>query len=288
MAKQSGTKGPLSEGLTKVLMTLLLLAAGGWWLWNHDGGFQEALSQYVENGDLLTLESKYTPKQIMEAHRAELIGTQNRTYREATLKYVPYLLMEVKDTEGQKTREGILLWSMEDGEVVLNSETWETTHGLKDCLECEATRNDFKIIQALAARPTGTASIQELQKDLHLDHEAMVGWLDSARRKHLIVQQGNIIQLHFENPKLLIIPQKRMKQNLVLKPAANAKKVPKTFSKSQIVKIAKAAFGHDFSIRSEKEVFLPIYSLEVLNADGSVQVTDWNALNGQRIAPKYM
>ncbi len=42
------------------------------------------------------------------------------------------------------------------------------------------------------------------------------------------------------------------------------------------------------TIRSEKEVFLPIYSIEVLNADGSVQVTDWNALNGQRIAPKYM
>ena len=288
MAKQSATKGPLSDGLIKVLMTVVIVAAGGWWLWSNDGGFQEALSQYVENGDLLTLESKYTPKQIMEAHRAELIGTQNRTYREATLKYVPYLLMEVKDTEGQKTREGILLWSMEDGEVVLNSETWETTHGLKDCIECEASKNDFKIIQALSARPTGTASIQELQKDLHLDPEALVSWLDSARKKHLIVQQGNIIQLHFENPKLLIIPQKRMKQNLVLKPAANAKKVPKNFSKSQIVKIAKAAFGYDFSIRSEKEVFLPIYSIEVLNADGSVQVTDWNALNGQRIAPKYM
>ena len=36
------------------------------------------------------------------------------------------------------------------------------------------------------------------------------------------------------------------------------------------------------------DLFLPVYSLEILNPDGSVQMSEWNALTGKKIAPHYL
>ena len=70
-------------------------------------------------------------------------------------------------------------------------------------------------------------------------------------------------------------------------------KVPKTpflvflvLSSSQIQKIAKAAFGDDFTVRNTTEVYLPVYSIEVLNPDGSTFTTYWNALTGDRMTSR--
>lgn len=263
-------------------LLLIVIGWGGWWIWQNTET-KEIIYQYIENGTLVTLESKYTPQQIMEAHRAELIGKEKRTYQESSLHYSPYLLLEVKYyTEDKKSREGILLWGMENGEIVLNTETWETTHGFKDCLDCEANRNDFKVLQALA-RKSGLLSIEELQKDLHVEREMLEGWIESAQKKHLIVQKGNLIHLHFENPKILVSPQTEIKQYLVSKPFVSIQKGAKTYSRAQIVKLAKTAFGNEFTIRHEQEIFLPVYGISVLNPDGSTHVSEWNAINGQRI-----
>lgn len=268
------------------ILLILALAAGGWWLWDYSDEWKSRLFSYIENGEILTLESKYTPEQIMEAHRKELLGNNGkRTFQEPVSKYYPYLLLDVKYTEDKKSREGFLLWSLTDGEMVLNTENWESTHGFKDCLECEATRTDFKILQALA-RHSGSLSVEDLQKDLHVDRELLDPWLESTKAKHLVVQKGNLVQLHFENPRLLVIPQTQIRQHLVSKPIQNGQRGARTFSRSQIVKIAKAAFGDDFTIRSEKEVFLPVYSLSVLNPDNSIHTSDWNAITGQKIKTK--
>ena len=91
------------------------------------------------------------PEQIVDAHRKELLGGGKKSLQNTTLKYYPYLLLDVKYPDSSKTREGVLLWGLTDGEMVLNTDTWESTHGFRDCLECQAGRNDFKMLQALAA-----------------------------------------------------------------------------------------------------------------------------------------
>ncbi len=267
---------------------LTILGIGSWWFWQNNTEMKDLVYRYVENGDILTLESKYTPEQIMEVRRQELIGNDKRIYQEPSYKYYPYLLLDVKYyTTDKKSREGVMLWGMEDGEIVLNTETWETTHGFKDCLDGEANRNDFKIIQALAKRQ-GVLTIEELQKDLHVERDTLEPWLESARNKHLIVQKGHFVQLHFENPKILVFPQTQIKQHLVSKPIIHIQRAPKKYSRHQIIKMAQAAFGSEFKIRSEQEVFLPVYSLGVLNPDGSIHLSDWNAITAQRIIPQYL
>ena len=240
----------------------------------------ESFQNYVENGEVLTLEVKYTPEQVMEANKNDLL-TNGRTYGEALLKFYPYLMMDVKYTlPGQKTREGVILWSLVDGEMVINAETWEITHGFEDTINANASRNDFKIINALAQNK-GALTKERLQKDLRVDSDEFDALLESARSKHLITIKGNEVQLHFENPKFLVPPQTKISQWLVTKPYNHAQLIPKKYSRSQIEKITQAAFGSDFAIRTAKEVFLPVYSIRVVNPDGSVLTSFWNALNGQ-------
>lgn len=276
--------------MRRIIYALLAvcLLAGGWWLYqNHDQALG-VVQQYVENGEFVTLEARYTPEQIMESHRKELLITEQHTFRNSDLKFHPYLMMEIKYSQAdKKSREGVLFWGLIDGEMVLNSETWEKTHGFEDAINADASRTDFKLMNAIAKSKTGS-TIDQLQKELHIEKETLQSWINSAAAKHLIVQKGNMLQLHFQDPKILVQPETKINDWIVTKPYDHAQRVPKKYSGNQIQKITKAAFGDDFKIRTFSEVFLPVYSIEVLNPDGSVRTSYWNALNGQRILPKYL
>lgn len=268
----------------KGILFLGVIAAGIWYF-DDAIDLKESVSSYIENGDIATLEARFTPEKIMEAHRQELLGSGGRNYLEPVLKYAPYLLMEVKYLQDGKSKEGTLLWGMQDGEMVLNGETWETTHGFEDCINAGASANDFRVIHAIA-KGRGSLSKDDLESALNLEADNVQSWIDSARQKHLIVQKGNTLQLHFEDPKVFVIPQTKMKQTLVAKNASRTQRMTARYSKSKIMKIAQAAFGSDFTIRAEKEVYLPVYTLEVQNPDGSIRRSDWNALTGQPFLTK--
>jgi hypothetical protein len=274
--------------LFTTLILFIALAAGGWWSWNHHPQFRNLVANYVENGDFLTLEARFTPEQIMNLHREELLADAEHSYLEPSLKFHPYLLMEVKYTQSdKKTREGVILWSMVNGEMVLNSETWEQTHGFEDTIRVNATASDFKILNALA-RHRGVLSKSNLEKELHLDADIVHPWIESVKQKRLITQQGDLLQLHLQNPKIDVVPQTKINHWLVTKPYNHAQRESAKYNATQLQNIAEAAFGSDFTIRNTSTVFLPVYSIEVQNPDGSVLTSFWNALNGQRIQPRYL
>lgn len=275
--------------MSKTLKIALILLAGiGAWIAWTQTGLHDSFSQYVENGEILTLEARYTPEQIIEAHRNEFVKDERHLLQEPALTFYPYLVMEVKYTQpDKKSKEGVILWGMVDGEMVLNTDTWEKTHGFEDTVNAKASHEEFKILNALA-KSGGTTSEDQLLKSLHMEPEIAKSWIQSAKDKHLITARGNQIFLHFQDPKILVTPQTKMTRHLVTKPYALSQMISKKYSKRQIERTAQAAFGNDFTIRSSSEVFLPVYKIEVLNPDGSILTTHWNAINGQRIAPKYL
>jgi hypothetical protein len=268
--------------LLVALLSVLLLVTSGALLWRHEE-VRGLLQAYVENGDFLTLEVRQSPEEVMEAQRSHLIGNLPRTYQRSTLKYHPYLLLEVKyTTADKKTQEGVVLWSLVDGEILLDTDTWERTHGYYDAISSRASREDFKMLHALA-RHNGQLTLEQLQRELRLDEESLESQANSVKSKQLVIQKGNTLQLHFQNPKLIITPRTAISQRLVTKPYGQAQRLPKRFSTAQIEDAAKAAFGSDFAVRASHEVLLPFYAIEVLNTDGSVMTSYWNALTGQRI-----
>ena len=277
----------LTMPIFRTLFSFAALTIGTWMLWENSATFREIVQTYVENGEFLTLEARYSADQIMQTHEKELIPDTQYSYQEPTLKFYPYLLMEVKYPQNGRTREGVILWSMVDGEMVLDTDSWDKTHGFEDAINAGANRSDFVLINTLA-KYRGSLTPARLQKELKLDDKSYEDLIENARKKYLIILRGNEVALHFQNPNFRVQPQTRINQWLVTKPYNHALRVGKRYSPRQIEKVAKAAFGPDFTVRNAKEVFLPVYSIEVLNPDGSILTSYWNALNGNRIDSKYL
>ncbi|HEX2583046.1 MAG TPA: hypothetical protein VHL30_02910 [Chlamydiales bacterium] len=269
------------------LFFCLILGLGAYGSWVYFPNFRTKVEDYMSAGTFQTLEVRYSAEAIMEAHRKELLKDGDHVYLSPKLKFVPYLLMEVKYNRTQdKTGEGVILWGLVDGEMVINTSTWEKTHGFTDCIASNATRQEFKIINALASRG-GVWDREGLSKFLNIENHILDSWIDSCRNKSLIVQSGNSYRLHLQNPKLQVIPETRLEQWLVTKATKKAVRVKKRYRSSQIEYIARAAFGNDFAIRKTTEVFLPVYSITVQNPDGSQMTSYWNALNGKRISQPF-
>ena len=266
---------------------LVALSLGGFWSWNYVPGFRLKVEGLLTAPTFQTLEVRYTAEAIMDAHRKELLKDKHHVFLAPKLKFIPYLMMDVKYLRSKdKTGEGVILWGLVDGEMVINTNTWEKTHGFTDCIESNATRQEFKIINALAAKG-GSWDRDGLSKFLNIENNILDTWVDSCRKKSLIVQMGNTYRLHLQNPKLQVIPETKLDHWLVTKPTKHAERVKRKYRPAQIEVISRAAFGNDFAIRKTTEIFLPVYSIVVQNPDGSQMTTYWNALNGKRFIPPY-
>lgn len=269
---------------TIILALMFFVAmAGGYWSWNYQPKLRAKIEDLLSSATFQTLEVRYSAESIMDAHRRELLKDNDHVFLEPSLKFVPYLLMDVKyNRSHDKTGEGVILWGLVDGEMVINTGTWEKTHGFTDCIASNATRQEFKIINALASRG-GSWDRNGLSKFLNIENNILDTWVDSCRKKSLIVQNGNTYRLHLQNPKLQVIPETKLDQWLVTKPTKHALRVKKRYRNSQIENVSRAAFGNDFAIRQTREIFLPVYSIVVQNPDGSQMTSYWNALNGKRL-----
>lgn len=266
------------------LITLAALGYGAWWLNERHPDLKHKALELVNTGTFHTLEASFTAKQIMEKERSDLLKDASHQYSEPILKFHPYLLMEVKFTNrGEQTEEGVILWDLIDGEMVLDTKSWKKTHGFADCINAGADRYEYKILNVIALSG-GKADRQTLMNTLNIENALLTSWLDRCRKKKLIVQQGNFFRIHLQDPLFNVKPSTELAAPLVTKSYKHSERIARRYSPSQIKKAAEAAFGSDFAIRTVQDVFLPIYSLTVQNPDGSLHTTHWNALNGQKMS----
>jgi hypothetical protein len=270
----------------RFLITLLTLAGGAYglfWLAESHPELKEKAEELISYGSFHTLEIRYTANQIMDSHRKELLKDSRYKYLEPSLKFYPYLLLEVKYAlKENKTQEGMMLWDLTDGEMVIDTKNWEMTHGFSDCIHASAQNHEFKVLNVLA-KEGGSTTRDFLLKTLHIDGKTLDAWIESCRRKKLIIQTGTRYRLHLQNPKLQTEPITHIHEPLVTKSFKQATRMPHNFSLRQIEKISSSAFGNEFVIRKTLDVYLPVHSIVVQNPDGSIHTTLWNALNGKKI-----
>lgn len=242
------------------------------------------ISEYVASKSFPTLEIRYSAQSIMEDNRETLIKDEYHKYLTPELHFYPYILMEVKYSKNSSsTSEGIILWDLEDGEFVTSTASWEKTHGFEDCITSKADHNDFKIINALAYGG-GHLSRKELSDKIRIENEVLDRWVESCRKKKIVVQSGNGFRLHLEKPKIAIRPETVLNHHLVTQTIRNVKQRPRRYSSKQVERVANLAFGPDFTIRKSTEIYLPVYKIDVQNPDGSTLTTYWNALTGLQIS----
>lgn len=270
----------------RFLMALLTLGSacyGLWWVSETRPDVKTKVEEILNTGSLNTLEVRYSAAQIMEANRKSLLKDNRHKYLEPSMKFYPYLLMEVKYTvSDKKTKEGVMLWDLSDGEMVVDTKSWVKTHGFGDCIIANTDRHEFRIINILASKG-GAADRNALSKTLRVENEVLDAWIESCRRKKLIVQTGNRYRLHLEKPLLQTTPSTKIDERLVTKAHRNTERVVSRYSLSQIEKLSRAAFGNDFAIRKTIDLYLPVHCIVVQNPDGSIHTSHWNALNGKQM-----
>lgn len=275
----------------RILFTLISLSSLGyglWWFISTKPEMKNKVEEILHTGSFHTLEVRYTANQIMDAHRKKLLKDNRHKYLEPSLKFYPYLLLEVKySISEKKTKEGVILWDLTDGEMVIDTKHWEKTHGFGDCIKANTDRHEFRIINTLAHQG-GSADREDLSKTLHVDNDVLDTWIESCRRKQLIVQTGNRYRLHLENPRLKTLPSTQLDERLVTKPHRDAQRVSNRYSLSQIERITSAAFGNDFAIRKTTDIYLPVHCITVQNPDGSIHTSHWNALNGKELHSHFV
>lgn len=275
----------------RILFTLITLGAacyGLWWLSGTKPEVKTKIEELLNTGSFNTLEVRYTASQIMATQRKRLLKDNRHKFLEPSVKFFPYVLMEVKYTvSDKKTKEGVILWDLNDGEMVIETKQWSKTHGLGACISANADRHEYRVIHTLVSKG-GSADRETLIKALHVDSEVFDSWIESCRRKQLIVQSGNRYRLHIEKPHLQSIPSTKIDERLVTKPHRNAHRTPHRYSLSQIEKNARAAFGNDFAIGKTMDLYLPVHCIVVQNPDGSIHTSHWNALNGRRMHSSFI
>lgn len=262
------------------LLMFFFIGTAGWYFWK-DPELRRKIITYVENAEIWIMESRFTVDQILQKNQRELLTSKNFAFKGASVSYYPYLMMEVKYSKSREiAKEGILLWSLVNGEMVLDTNNWEITHGLGDAIQAQATSVEMKLLNILFQRK-GSLSLDKLYKELAIERKACDEVIEAACKKSLIVRRGDIVYLYFNQPKFGLEPETRIGSWIVPKPHHSTKIFPRQYSRYQIERMAKVAFFEkNLVVRSAKEIYLPVYSIEVQDDHGVIYTSYWNALTG--------
>lgn len=270
----------------KFFFTLIFLSSiiyGIWWTAESHPNLKDQVTKLIPTHSYTSFEPRFTANQIMKSTQPNP-ESKHEQFGECSLTFYPFLLMEVKFTRSDfSTGEGIILWDLIDGEMVLDTETWEKSHGFADCINVHADHYELKILNILA-KNENEASRHILSQEMNMENATLDHWLDRCLKKKLIVHHQGVYRIHLEKPKMHFIPITDIKIPLITKTSKHPEKLKKHFSSTQVMRTAEAAFGSNFAIRQARDVYLPIYCTKLKNKDGSFQSIYWNSLNGKQLA----
>lgn|GEM_PF-258105 len=276
-------------GLIRSVLSLVSLVAvsyAGFWFWTQNPTLQDNilsfLHQQLHRDQQTILTERYSPENIIDQHKDRFAHQEPSVH---TI-FAPYLLLDVKySDEEQKTCEGLLLWSMTDGEVVLDAKDWTLSHGYADCIQAQLSSSEFSIINALAKSEHCKLDVKLLRQSCDSSAEHFDATMEGCRRKKVVVVSGLQCRLHIASPHLTSVPVTYFPYTPLNRLGKINMLVPERFSKNQISTAAQNAFSEHFAIRDETKVYLPIYMIETQTALGSTEVTYWNSYNGKEMSP---
>lgn len=269
------------------LLFLITLGFAGWYIVEHPDEMMTYVPLSKEH-TILTFEAQTSAEELMRTKEKLLLKTANHSFGTNQLKYMPFLLMNVKFVRAdKKTEEAKLIWNLENGEMVLDTNSFETTHGFEDCINAKAVEDDFRILQQLN-RHGGASTKDALSQELGMDGDTLYERIEALRKKHLVATRGDVIRIHLESPLMHVVPSTKISHPFVTKAVDSQSQIHPHYSKDQIHKLTKAAFGQDFAIRSEHLLFVPIFQITIKNPDGSTLKTYWNGMTGKKIELKRL
>jgi len=282
-AKKSGSTKSSGSGVKRFLFFLFLLACGGgaFWIYHHEGQLQQIIMPSDRDVVIETFETAYQPEELI-AKNGRLLPTKQHSFGTVTLFFSPYLLVQGKySPDGRSSQPASMLWDMTDGELVLDTNSFDHTQGFSDCLMSSANADDFRILHTLTKR--GPLSKEAITKELGSEDAVICDRIESLKKRHLVIVSGDIVRLHVETPLLKVEPITGITKPFVNRHSTHGVLISTVYSKSDIETLVKAAFGPDLAIRSSRVIYIPTYEIQINNPDGSHRKTYWNGISGKEM-----
>lgn len=199
--------------------------------------------------------------------------------------FFPHVLFHIKfskEDPRKGSQEGQLLWSLVDGELVLDTDTWTKTQGFKECLLLQANQQDMVVMQTLS-RLGGAVSRDTLLQALMMKHAKADQMIRKCQKKKLVfVYAGDKIGYHFRQPQFVQGCTTRMhREPVLLRKTRGMSLWPNTYSEDRIKELASMVFGQNFFIINTEEVYVPVYKVMLRSPEDSVRIQYVNAVNGE-------
>ncbi|WP_213318779.1 hypothetical protein [Chlamydiifrater volucris] len=238
----------------------------------------------IGSEQIFIIERSYSPEQVIE----------NLKYKNQDLYleqcFFPYVLLKARYQKEVPSRsgdyeilEGVLLWSLVNGEVVLDTETWNCSQGFRECLISKADRHDMLIMQTLISMG-GSMNREQLIERLASKNFHVAKSIKSCHRKKLIFVQGDRVGIPFRKFQPLTNCMTTMNRSLVslMKPKGSIM-IAEKHSEDDIRSLASKVFGKNFYVIDTKKVFVPAYRITTKGTDGSQRTEFINAINGRKL-----
>ena len=265
-----------------LVLVVLVLFGGGYYAYLHRDEVEHLLPTSNREETVDTFETAVSPEELLAAHSQTLLPTKQHTFGSSTLHLAPHLLLQMKySPDGRTTIATSMLWDMIDGELVLDTNSFDHTQGFADCITSQANADDFHILHLLTKK--GALSKDQLAQELGTDSDVVCDRVDALRKRHLVIVANDIVRVHVESPLLKVDPLTTITRPFVQRKIIHKEELQATYTKGENEKLVKAAFGQDVAIRSSRIIFVPIYEIQVLNPDSSVRRTFWNAISGKEL-----
>ncbi|ANH78469.1 hypothetical protein [Candidatus Chlamydia sanziniae] len=203
------------------------------------------------------------------------------------LNFIPHTLMHVrfsKEEPGKKhviSQEGEILWSLVNGEMVLNTTTWACSKGFRECLLLHARKQDMQVMQTLASLG-GAASKESLSQALAMRNIPAEKVIKECHKKKLIFTSNSYIGTHFQQLQPIQGCTTTLHTPRVwLQKPRHSMLFPAQYSEDRVCRLVKMIFGENFLILRNSIVYVPVYKVFLVSIDNSVRIEYVNAITGK-------
>lgn len=229
----------------------------------------------------LTFQAAYTPEGVVKTQSRHALQMSRDSQWSSKILLVPHLLVKVKkrDNQGRHSQTQVL-WDMVKGELVTSLRDWHTSEIFYDLLQKKLDEQEVKLLKSISLFKE-PVSLKELKQVYSFDETTLQLALESALKKKILVFQKGSYHSYFQGLSLepFFIEGKFPRQHYLGKGTVLSAK----FSEEEILKLLGSLLDAQHLVSGAKQVFLPIYQIEIKDEKRSPQLFYFNAITGEEV-----
>jgi hypothetical protein len=262
-----------------ILLFLAFFSFTGMKIWFPS--WWEEIHQYMENRDI-TIFAPQEEFSVLEERLAHAFQQKGmRMLKKGQVYYAPFLYIKGEYRPSQIGRQQ-LLWCLTTGELVLNTQNWKKTQGMRTLLSHRIAESEMAVLNELASFG-GKQHEKQLLTRLGLSVPLFQNSCKNLQNYQLISYEAPYYKLNMPRSHFFVCPQTEWWDGpKFTQTTPSGRLIPATYNKEQVLHlIEQGLFGKGFYVLSSQVIYLPLYAFQVKTKEGQIVSASWNSLSGR-------